>query len=53
MKRTEKVRFQRLTATALSAIVLAVAGLVAAVPCHLFYFQPKTPQNMKARLARR
>jgi len=53
MKRIKKMKFQRLTATALSAVVIAIAGVVAAVPCHLFYYQPKTPQNLKARLAKR
>lgn len=53
MKKIRKFKFQQLAALALSATVLTVAQVVASAPCHLFYYQPKTPQNLKARLAKR
>jgi cyclic lactone autoinducer peptide len=51
MKERSKIRFQQLATKALSASFLAVSGVAVSVPCRIFYYQPKTPENLKERLA--
>lgn len=37
---------------ALSTAVLAIAEKTSSTACNLFYYQPKTPQNINARLTK-
>jgi len=46
-----KNSFVNFALTAVSAFILTVASVAGAVPCVVFYHQPKFPQDMKARMA--
>jgi len=36
--------------SAASALILSSASVAASAPCVVVFYQPKSPQNMKARL---
>ena len=38
-------------ATLISGMILIVAAMAVSVPCIVYYYQPKTPQDAKARIA--
>lgn len=53
MKKEVKMSgFKQITVSALSTAVLAIAEKTTSTACLLFYYQPKTPQNIKTRLAK-
>jgi len=49
----KKLWFKKAIVSAMSAIVLAVATVTVSSACTMFYYQPKTPHDMKARLMKR